>query len=100
MMKDVDVEQVDVELKNVKNVLSRLQDQGLTYDESRLISKVTEQKKTEEAQCNFKNIDGKQLKWKLNKVNRILNYIATENVNPRNRFLKVAGSVVAKKIGF
>lgn len=62
MTKDVDVEQVDVELKNVKNVLSGLQDQGLTYDESRLISKVTERKKTEEAQCNFKNIDGKQLK--------------------------------------
>ena len=62
MTKDVDVEQVDVELKNVKNVHSGLQDQGLTYDESRLISKVTERKKTEEAQCNFKNIDGKQLK--------------------------------------
>ena len=62
MTKDVDVEQVDVELKNVKNVLSGLQDQSLTYDESRLISKVTERKKTEEAQCNFKNIDGKQLK--------------------------------------
>ena len=62
-------EEVNVEVMKIENMHSRLQDQGLTDDEIRLIDKVTEQMKIAEAPSNIRNFERKRLKSKLNEVN-------------------------------
>lgn len=53
----------------IENVHSRLQDQGLTDDEIRLIEEVAEQTKTDEILPNVRHFKRKRLKSKLNEVN-------------------------------
>ena len=59
---------------NIENVLSELEDQGLTDDEIGLVEEVT-------------SFEKKQLKSKLNELNKILNYI------------EPAGYILARKDG-
>ena len=59
---------------NIENVLSELEDQGLTDDEIGLVEEVT-------------SFEKKQLKSKLNELNKILNYI------------EAAGYILARKDG-
>ena len=55
---------------------------------------------TDEFPPNLRKTKRKQLKLKLNEVSKILNYVATENIIPTSRLLKVARYVVARKLGF
>lgn len=55
---------------------------------------------TDEFPPSLRKIERKQLKLKLNEVNKILNYVATKNIIPTSRLLKVARYVVARKLGF
>lgn len=55
---------------------------------------------TDEFPPSLRKIERKQLKLKLNEVSKILNYVATENIIPTSRLLKVARYVVARKLGF
>ena len=55
---------------------------------------------TDEFPPNLRKTERKQLKLKLNEVSKILNYVATENIIPTSRLLKVARYVVARKLGF
>ena len=58
---------------NIENVLSVLQDQGLTNHEIRLIEEVTKQTKTNEAPPKLGNVEGERLKVKSNKIHTELN---------------------------
>ena len=55
---------------------------------------------TDEFPPSLRKIERKQLKLKLNEVSKILNYVATENIIPTSRLLKIARYVVARKLGF
>ena len=61
-------------------MFNRLQDQALTNDEIRLVEDVVEQVKIDKTQPNLGNIERKQLKSKPSEINRVLNYIVTENI--------------------
>ena len=61
-------------------MFNRLQDQALTNDEIRLVEDVVEQVKIDKTQPNFGNVERKQLKSKSSEINRVLNYIVTENI--------------------
>ena len=61
-------------------MFNRLQDQALTNDEIRLVEDVVEQVKIDKTQPNSGNVERKQLKSKPSEINRVLNYIVTENI--------------------
>ena len=61
-------------------MFNRLQDQALTNDEIRLVEDVVEQVKIDKTQPNLGNVKRKQLKSKSSEINRVLIYIATENI--------------------
>ena len=90
----------DVELTYTENLCNSLEDQGLTNDKIRVVEEVAEQMKTGKAPPNLRNVERKQLKSKSDEINRVLNYIVTENITPTSRLLKAAGCVVTKKLGF
>ena len=48
----------------------------------------------------LKNVKRKQLKLKSDEINRVLNYIVTENITSTSRLLKAACCVMAKKLDF
>ena len=81
-------------------MFNRLQDQAVTNDEIRLVEDVVEQVKIDKTQPNLGNVERKQLKSKSSEINRVLIYIVTENITLASQLLKVAGCVVAKKLGF
>ena len=83
-------------MTNIENLFNRLQDQGLTNDEIGLV----EQMKTDKAPPNLRNVERKQSKSKSDEINKVLNYVVTENITSTSRLLKAAGCVVAKKLGF
>ena len=80
----------DVELMNTENLFNRLEDQGLTNDEIRLVEEVAERMKTDKAPPNLRNAERKQLKSKSAEINKVLNYIVTENITPTSRFRQLA----------
>lgn len=49
----------NIEVTNAKNFFNKLQDQGLTDDEIRLVEEVAEQIKTDKAPPNLRNIERK-----------------------------------------
>ena len=51
--------EVDVELINIENLLSKLQDHGSTDDKIRLIKEVTEQIKKDTGPSNLRNVERK-----------------------------------------
>ena len=51
--------EVDVELINIENLLSKLQDQGFTDDKIRLIKEVTEQVKKDTGPSNLRYVERK-----------------------------------------
>ena len=75
---EIPLKEVNVELMNIKNVLS-----GLTHDEITLTEEVTEHMKTNKIPLTLRDVEKKWLKSRSNEVNRILNYILTENITPK-----------------
>ena len=60
-----------------------MKDQGLINDAIRQVEEVAEQMKPDKTLSNLRNVERKQLKSKSTEINRILNFIVTENITPK-----------------
>ena len=83
-----------------QEVVNSMEEKGCSKEEVQLAKEILESfKNGEEPPPNLRNIERKQLKEKVDEVNKVLSLMETKDITQTTELLLAAGRVVAKRLG-